>query len=207
MNLKIEYSLTTSVLLHGGLLLLATFGIRHQPSLSTLPQGAELAYVELAEGDVVPSSTRRESVVIPTSEPQAAESVDDVISFKDKVSPSETTAQMPQVGAPSGREGVVNGSEVSPEVRYLYELKKLLERKKIYPQMARAMGFAGTVRVEFTLGRDGEIQSLRVLEGTHPVLDEAAQKLVRSIEKQKPFPQEIARAQWTIEVPIEYSLR
>jgi protein TonB len=214
LNLKIEYSLMTSVLLHGGILLFAIFGIQHQTSQSALPLGTELAYVDLAEASVAPARMAVQTVTLPRPSASEAVSKDDVTEESNTESPAAITqdlsgvaGQGQQAGATSGREGVANGSEVSPEARYLYELKKLLERKKVYPKMARTMGFAGIVRLEFTLGREGEVQSLRVLQGTHPVLDEAAQKLVRSIEKQKPFPQEIARAQWTIEVPIEYSLR
>ena len=73
--------------------------------------------------------------------------------------------------------------------------------------MPQPMGYTGTVEVEYLNGREGDIQSLKVVKGAHPVLDEAAQKLVRSIEKQKPFPQEITKTEWAISVPIEYLLR
>lgn len=194
---------------------MAIVGIQSSPSLPVLPQGSELAYVDLAETPVSSIPATKKVISVKEMPPSERTFADDVVEQKEPAAvatapvaaTSGITGQGQQSGVLQGREGVATGSEVSPEVRYLYELKKLLERKKVYPQMARAMGYAGTVRVEFTLGREGEIQALRVLQGAHPILDEAAQKLVRSIEKQKPFPQEIARAQWTIEVPIEYSLR
>lgn len=110
-------------------------------------------------------------------------------------------------GALQGREGVANGQEVSPEERYLYEIKKLLERRKRYPQMARKMGHAGKVTMSLTLAQDGSlIESEVVAASPFDTLNRAAQELVKGIHGLKPFPQEIQRTSWQITVPIEYSL-
>ncbi len=211
------------MLLHGGLLLFSIVGIKAPSSLELLPKGTNLAYVEIADSSAASASFAKPSAKIQKSLVPEVASPDDIVEKSDKKSvqnpeqmQTSSVAAAPvsgvvgqglQSGATHGREGVENGVEVSPEARYLYELKKLLERKKTYPQMAKAMGYTGTVEVEFVIGREGDIQSLKVVKGAHPVLDEAAQKLVRSIEKQKPFPQEITKTEWAISVPIEYLLR
>lgn len=110
-------------------------------------------------------------------------------------------------GALAGREGVANGSEVSPEQRYLYEVRKLLERRKRYPMMAKKMGQVGRVMVRFTLAQDGSLQESEIIEkAPHESLNKAAQELVQGIDKMKPFPEEIQKTSWVITVPIEYSL-
>lgn len=213
------------MLLHGSLLLLSIVGVKSPSAMELIPKGSQLAYVEITGPSTSDSSTTSVVATTKTQRSRGPEvtSADDVFEKTQKEIPQTDTlphadaavvgaatgivGQGQQFGSTHGREGVENGAEVSPEARYLYELKKLLERKKMYPQMARAMGYTGTVHVEFTIGREGEIQSLKVVKSAHPLLDEAAQKLVRSIEKQKPFPHEITKTDWTISVPIEYALR
>lgn len=211
------------MLLHGGLLLFSVVGIKAPSSLELLPKGTNLAYVEITGPSSASTSFVEPAAKAQKSRVPEVASADDIVEKSDKKSvqnPEQIqtsslaanpvagiVGQGQQAGATHGREGVENGVAVSPEARYLYELKKLLERKKTYPQMAKAMGYTGTVQVEFTIGRDGDIQSLKVVKSAHPILDEAAQKLVRSIEKQKPFPQEITKTEWAISVPIEYLLR
>lgn len=110
-------------------------------------------------------------------------------------------------GALQGREGVANGSEVSPEERYLYELKKLLEHRKRYPPMAKKMGQTGRVTLKFTLNADGSLQESEIVEkAPYESLNKAAHDLVKSISGLKPFPDEIQKTSWVITVPIEYSL-
>jgi protein TonB len=135
------------------------------------------------------------------------------ITSNEKAKPSQsaettsTTTTATAVTTISGREGVANGQEVSPEDRYLYELKKLLERKKNYPTMAKKMGHTGTVTMRFTLKPDGTLTETQVLnKSQYDSLNEAAVTLVQSINKLKPFPSEIHKEAWVITVPIEYTL-
>ncbi|UOF01291.1 energy transducer TonB [Bdellovibrio reynosensis] len=110
-------------------------------------------------------------------------------------------------GAVSGREGVADGAEVSPEDRYLYELKKLLERRKRYPMMAKRMGQSGKVTMRFTLNADGSLSASEIIEKSpFDTLNQAAVELVKGIDGMKPFPKEIQRGSWSITVPIEYVL-
>lgn len=123
--------------------------------------------------------------------------------------PHSVTAPLQKSGSlvSASLEGVQNGQEVSAEERFAYEIKKWFDRKKIYPQMAKAMGISGIVVIEFTLNAAGEVLQAEVKKGSHPSLDQSALQLVKSIHGQKPFPQEIKKSSWTMSVPIEFALR
>ncbi len=54
----------------------------------------------------------------------------------------------------------------------------LRDVKPVYPPLARAARISGPVRLDAIIGRDGRIQSLRVLGG-HPMLSAAALEAVR----------------------------
>ena len=211
-NFKIQYSFLTSVLMHGGLLLLAVAGSNSSTVRSAEPLGQDLAYVEVLSSATEGASAAR--IVKPIQPVVAKNNPTDVgVSSKltEEVQSGTPTAgvvgQGQKAGALHGVEGVANGVEGSVEARYLYELKKLLERKKVYPQMAKVMGYSGTVKVEFIINRDGAIENLRVLESAYPVLSQAAERLIRSIEGLKPFPQDLARSKLKIEVPVQYSIQ
>lgn len=215
-SFNIQRSVVISAGIHIGLFLLAvTLG--SAPTSVPLPVGVELKYgdggaVEAPkEMAVTPASKVKAAVVADTSEAPAinsekvekAAAVQELPTGKTRGSLAGTSDK----GALEGREGVVNGSEVSPEQRYLYEVRKLLERRKRYPMMAKKMGQVGRVMVRFTLAQDGSLQESEIIEkAPHESLNKAAQELVQGIDKMKPFPEEIQKTSWVITVPIEYSL-
>lgn len=104
--------------------------------------------------------------------------------------------------------GLIEGGvrELTLEDRYKYELRKLIEGKKKYPAAAKTMGYTGTVLIELTLDRTGKILDSKIIKGSHPSLDEAAQRLISAIDGLKPFPDELKREQWSFQVPIQYLL-
>lgn len=204
------------MIFHGGLLALTLLSFEKTQKISPLPIGVELAYVDQSTSSSLvasPKSSKR-SVPVDVSKPEKTsisqvEEVKKQSSAQDLEHGLETLreGQGHQAGQREGQEGVENGSKVSAEERYLFELKKLLERKKIYPSMAKSMGQEGTVLVKFTLDRDGKVKSLEFEKESHRLLNDATARLIRSIEGLKPFPPEIAKSTWTLSVPVEYSLR
>lgn len=186
------------MLLHGGLFAFFIFQIHQTSQQSELPIGIEVFFPQesnpIFEVQQKPDrhiqkvkKIESEKVVVPTpaEQNQVARTSEQVV---------------------TGREGVANGIEVTAEVRYIYELKKMLERKKMYPQMAKSMGHQGVVQVQFVIDRAGKILSHELLKTSHPLLNKAALDLIRAIDGQKPFPTEISKLTWKISVPIEYSL-
>src|SRR5271170_7277099 len=53
--------------------------------------------------------------------------------------------------------------------------KLLVNPAPIYPEMARQLNLAGTVKIEVVIGPDGEIKETKVIGG-HPLLTESALK-------------------------------
>jgi TonB family protein len=56
--------------------------------------------------------------------------------------------------------------------------KLLIHPQPVYPDLAKQLSLKGTVRLEITVGTDGEIKSTKPLGG-HPILVQAALDAVR----------------------------
>lgn len=96
---------------------------------------------------------------------------------------------------------------LTPEQRYLAEVRRILESKKNYPMAARRLGHQGRVIVRFVVGRDGQILEAKITQGsTSDILNRAARSLIENIGGLKPFPTEIRMAEWAVVVPIEYQM-
>ncbi len=94
------------------------------------------------------------------------------------------------------------------ELEYKSALRSAIEANKHYPGQARRLRQEGQVEVEFTLRRNGDIRDVRIVSGSgSDILDHAALEAVRSIDGKLPFPQEIARSEWTFTLPLNYALR
>ncbi|NUN04978.1 MAG: energy transducer TonB [Bdellovibrio sp.] len=217
---KFSFNIQKSVVISAGIhvaLFLIAVTIGSVPTSVPVPVGVELKYGD--GGDV--AAAKEKTVVQPAKvKPAVVADASDAPAVKnekvEKVAAQEVTpagktsgslAGTSDKGASEGREGVANGSEVSPEQRYLYEVRKLLERRKRYPMMAKKMGQVGRVLVRFTLAQDGSLQASEIIEkAEHEALNKAAHELVQGIDKMKPFPEEIPKTSWVITVPIEYSL-
>jgi TonB family protein len=65
------------------------------------------------------------------------------------------------------------------------EVRKLLVNPApIYPEMARQLNLAGTVKIEVVIGPDGEIKETKVIGG-HPLLIESALKALHDWKYEK----------------------
>lgn len=216
LSLSLNRSVIISASLHGALFALA-LGMS-APTLVPLPVGVELMY---GDGGLIQTPKQNEvkanakvpaPVVIDSSEGPAIKTEKVAEVAQELVPPASgrtagSLAGTSDKGALEGREGVANGIEVSPEQRYLYEIKKLLERRKRYPVLARKMGQTGKVTLRFTLAQDGSLLTSEIVEKTpYDSLNQAAHDLVKGIHGMKPFPEEIQRTSWSITVPIEYVL-
>lgn len=213
-SLSLNHSVILSVLLHGGLFALA-FGMAVSNSVP-LPLGVELQYgvessVTAPQLKSANPISKAPAAPAKTSDGGPAEKIEKkTVTASPAIAETQslgTTAGASDSGALQGREGVANGSEVTPEQRYLYEIKKLLERRKRYPMLAKKMGQTGKVTMRFTLAQDGSLLASEILEKTpFDSLNQAAHELVKGLHGLKPFPEEIQKTSWSITVPIEYVL-
>lgn len=159
------------------------------------------------------------------STPQVSKNADDIV-IKTKVTPKKKkeeereekvaraadSKQDAQFGSPDGTAetgplGVANGSIVSEKERYLYELHRLIDGRKIYPSIAKRMHQTGKVVVKFVILKGGEIQNVEILTpSSHERLNEAASNLIAGIRAYKPIPASAKTEKLSVTVPVEYGL-
>jgi len=90
---------------------------------------------------------------------------------------------------------------------YLKEVRRLLEKHKDYPHMARRRQLQGIVVMMFTISSGGQIESYRVGRASgHDLLDEAAKETIRRVGHFPPFPADLNRQKLTIEIPLAFRL-
>lgn len=211
-SLNINKSLFVSAFLHGALFVVALS--LATPNIIPLPLGVE---VLLGQGgtrvapktEVSKPMKMKTAVVADDSEAPALknEKVETPVSVTSSEKSAGSLSGASDKGAVTGKEGVANGIEVASEQRYLYEISKLLERKKRYPPLAKKLGQTGKVVMRFTLAADGKLLNSEVVEKSpYDSLNKAASDLVKSIDGLKPFPQEMKQSSWVMTVPIEYLL-
>jgi len=87
---------------------------------------------------------------------------------------------------------------------HLGEIRSLLLQNMKYPKNAQRLKMQGEVRVSFSLGTDGSVDDVKVVEGSgFEILDEDAVALIQKTASKFPKPSKSVR----ISVPISYVLR
>ncbi len=72
---------------------------------------------------------------------------------------------------------------------YLLHLKRKIQGVWIYPSVAAKAGIGGTLTVEFSIAKTGELLQVSLLDSSgHSILDESAMKAIRSAAPYFPFP-------------------
>ncbi|MFZ4713357.1 MAG: energy transducer TonB [Bacteriovoracaceae bacterium] len=207
---NIPRSMLLSVLFHA--LIFVTFGYKlseHYKSLeqSLSPKGVLVEMGSFATNAPVQSASSR---VSKTTKETVKSPVVKSLAVSDLALDAKASSTIGNSTTSSnglGNVGDPNGVESSALERYIYELKLVLEQNKQYPNQARMLGQEGKVTVSFTLKKDGSIIDVKISESsTYSKLNEAALKLIESLKQFKPFPSELKREQWTLNVPIQYSL-
>ncbi|MBI5826908.1 MAG: TonB family protein [Deltaproteobacteria bacterium] len=93
--------------------------------------------------------------------------------------------------SPSGEKGKtlqLNTSEIRYQ-RYLLDMKDRIRRFWDYPEIAGRNGWQGTLKLNFTIRKDGTVDDIRLIESSkYPVLDEAAITAIRLAAPFAPFP-------------------
>ncbi|MFH0708753.1 MAG: TonB family protein [Pseudomonadota bacterium] len=87
---------------------------------------------------------------------------------------------------------------------HLGEIRGLLLQNLKYPKMAQKLKMQGEVRIAFTLGADGSVEDIKIIEGSgFDLLDEDARTLIEKTASKFPKPSKSVR----ISVPLSYVLR
>ncbi|TCK03436.1 energy transducer TonB [Phorcysia thermohydrogeniphila] len=91
--------------------------------------------------------------------------------------------------------------------KYISMLVAEIERRKFYPPIARRMGIEGVVKVRITLDRSGKLREVRVTSSSgSKILDRAAVKLMKKCQF-PPLPPEYDKREFSVEIPIRYTLK
>lgn len=102
-------------------------------------------------------------------------------------------------GSGAGGKGVAN---------YQGRLVAWMNRYKRYPDRARRLRQEGTVRVSFTIDRNGRLLSHRIVGGSgYPLLDQEVQAMLERANPMPAFPTGMSQSQLTVTVPINFRLR
>jgi len=88
----------------------------------------------------------------------------------------------------------------------LYEMRKYLAQTIRYPIYAQEHGIQGEVMVSFVINKDGMIGNLKIVKSAHPVLDEEAIRVVKSMPRWKPGTQRGNPVNTNYTVPINFRL-
>lgn len=87
---------------------------------------------------------------------------------------------------------------------HLSTIRELLVKYRKYPSQAVRLRQEGSVKISFRLKHDGEVDEIRVVEGSgFPILDEDAIALIRKTAEYFPKPPKAVR----ITVPLNYGLK
>ncbi|MDR0600775.1 MAG: energy transducer TonB, partial [Treponema sp.] len=86
---------------------------------------------------------------------------------------------------------------------YLALIMRRLEEKKVYPFSVRKRGIEGDVTVDFTIGPNGTVAGVTLVDSDHRFLSQAAAETIRSAS---PFPALPARVN-TIPYPVRVTIR
>jgi TonB family protein len=113
------------------------------------------------------------------------------------------TASGGSAGASGAAVGGATGHPASGGGNALPDLsavRRRIEARKVYPQIAIRNGWEGLVLVEMHLEGDGRLSTVRLVQGSgFPILDEAT---IHAVRRASPFPP-VARV---VTVPVEYRL-
>ncbi len=87
---------------------------------------------------------------------------------------------------------------------YLLELRRLIDRNKSYPKVARRLKQHGIVVISIKINKEGIFEDVSLNQkSTSSILDTAALRLVQSINRFKPLPKQYASLT-EFKVPIKY---
>ena len=111
--------------------------------------------------------------------------------------------------APKGEKGKtlsLNTTE-SKYQRYLLGMKSRIQFNWEYPEPAVRRGWQGSLKLDFTIKKDGTISDIRLEKSSnYPVLDEAAITAIRLSAPFPPFPENFSVDDLTIKAQFEYNL-
>ncbi|MFQ5466069.1 MAG: energy transducer TonB, partial [Thermodesulfobacteriota bacterium] len=101
----------------------------------------------------------------------------------------------------------LNTSELKYQ-SYILNMKRKIELRWRYPEMAVANGWQGILSIDFSINRDGSLGDVVVKKSSgYPVLDDAAVTALRLAGPYPPFPEDFFVERINIKAQFEYLIR
>ena len=99
-------------------------------------------------------------------------------------------------------------AEIMPEFEGgIKKLFQYLSDNINYPKMAKDAGIQGTVYIQFTVGKTGEIKDVKILKSVNDLLDKEAVRVVKSMPNWKPGRQSGRTVSVLYNLPIKFVLK
>ncbi len=152
----------------------------------------------------LPTSPKKKAKPAPQIETSPA---DDDVALKAPVETEPTQTSDTENFLNSSLNAQAQGRALDASEKYAMELRNILSQNVVYPSMAKRLRQKGRVVVRFKLRRDGQLIKAEVIESSKfALLNQAAQELIRKIDKMKPFPEELKSvAVQDFSIPIDYT--
>ena len=87
------------------------------------------------------------------------------------------------------------------------DFTKWVNKRLVYPEVAKENGVQGRVMLQFTVGTDGSVSGVKVLRGVDPSLDKEAVRVVSMSPKWTPGKQRDRKVKVTYTFPVIFQLR
>ena len=108
----------------------------------------------------------------------------------------------------SGKGSKKGKGSAKSKSRYYSKLARWLARYKRYPTAAKRKGQTGTVRVTFTIDRNGRVLSKRIVGSSgHRALDKEVEAMLRRASPMPGIPKELGRSKLMVTLPVVFNLR
>jgi protein TonB len=123
--------------------------------------------------------------------------------------PAPAAPVMRQAAVPTApNQGAPNTSSSTLLPQWKSEVVGMLERNKRYPAAARSHRQHGVARIAFSMDRQGNVTSTRLVASSgSSLLDQEALQIARRAQPFPPPPPELPGAEITFTVPIRFTLR
>ena len=147
--------------------------------------------------------------VAPTPSPEVVDTTADIQGQSEQVT-DKPAEQSSTAGANTqGQEQVVDtGGDPAAEANYYAQLSRYLAQHKRYPMAARRQRREGVAEVEFTINRQGQVLSSRIVRSSgHAMLDQEVLEMLTRATPMPSFPSSINQNQLVITLPVSFSLR
>jgi protein TonB len=83
-------------------------------------------------------------------------------------------------------------------------LQNYMQEHVVYPEIAKKDKIQGTVFINFTIAKDGNVKDAQVLRGVHPELDKEALRVINEMPKWKPGMQKGKPVNVSYNLPVRF---